>query len=302
MKKINILKAIALASLPMVNPVMGQNEEPEPIKYTGSVSAFNLALTVSTSYAATIKKDATGRPVKPTELAEFTEWTVTTGREDKQTVTSTFESVSKILAAKYTTKELLLDLVREGVIPGTPAAPSANDIKGWSIVKVQATVAEDSDEGLDVGPVKFYAVKKDTTPVELRTIIALNLTSDASADSVKIVGKKVGDAAEVVTKTYAGIQKQAGSVYLDLGGYEYDLSGVYSGTSKLGASKTKLPTILFGAAKITSLAGSRGDEAVVEGSASFGPGAAAEDIVATYGANVLLDDEDIIDEPVNIVE
>lgn len=297
MKKLNLLKAFALASMPMVNTAIGQ-DEPNPVKYTGSVSAFNLALTVSTSYDATIKKDEAGRPVKPTELAEFTEWTVTTGKEGNKTVTTTTEIVSKILASKYTTKELLLDLVRLGVIPGTPAAPTANDIKGWSIVKVQATVADaEGIAGLNAGPVKFYAVKKDTAAVELRNYIALDLSSRADAANVKVVSKKVGEADAVVTKSYAGAQKQAGAVLLNLGSTEYQMNGVYAGTSKLGATKTKLPAILFGAAKITSLAGTRGDEAVVEGSATFGAGAAAEDIVATYGANVLVEDEDVITPP-----
>lgn len=302
MKKTSILKAIALASLPMANSAMGQNEEPAPTLYTGSVSTFNLALTLSTSYNATIVKDENGKPLKPTELGASTEWTVTKGEGDKATSTTTFESVSKIQAAKYTTKELLFDLVRQGVIPGTAAEPTAADIKGWSIVKVQATVPAETEIGLKAGPVKFYAVKKDTAPVELRKIITLEGGTRVAAASVKTVSKSVGEAEPVVTKTEVGSQKQAIGFYLDLGVDEYALGGIYADTSKLGATKSKLPTVLFGAGKITSLAGTLGEEAVVEGSASFGAGAAAEDVVDTYGANVLIADEAIIDEPVIIVE
>lgn len=266
MKKANCLKAIVLASMPMISAAYAQGE-PNPTA-TGSISPVTLALTLTTEGPALQKKGTDGKPVKGEVTAEQT-YTVNG--------TTTYEQGSKAVAVKYGNKELLLDLQELEILP-------EGDLKGWTIQKVQATLP--NGNLLKLGPVKFYAVKgTDVRP--LVDAISLDLAARVDTGSVKVVTK--GDK---VTSSHSGNLKQARSLTLNVGEDEsYYLTGIYTGTQKLGATKLKAQVILSGAGKM-ALSGFADEETIVEGSLTLGAGVASENVVATY-PNVLVDDEDV---------
>lgn len=271
MKKANCLKSIVLASIPMISAAYAQGE-PNPTA-TGSISPVTLALTLTTEGPALQKKGTDGKPVKG-EVAFEQTYTVNG--------TNTYEQGSKAVAVKYGNKEFLTDLQGLGIIP-------AGDLKGWTIQKVQATLP--NGNLLKLGPVKFYAVK-GTEVKPLVDAISLDLAARVDTGSVKVVTVTKEGSPTKVTSSHSGNLKQARSLQLNVGEDEsYYLSGIYTGTQKLGATKLKAQVILSGAGKM-ALSGFADEETIVEGSLTLGAGVASENVLATY-PNVLVDDEDV---------
>ena len=274
MKKPQYLWAIALAVLPIATQGFSQ----EVTSIPGSVSTVNLALTLSKTVAGTVAKDANGKPIKKgTEgagAASSNEWTITDKKGDE---TTTYEEVTKILTTKYSTKEFLADLVELEIIP---------DAKGWTIQKMQETISDEG--GLDIGTVKFFLAKKGETPISIDSIIALSGSAKISGINLKTVTKvtpgtpateETEGTPDVVVNlppSYSEALKFAGSLVLNVGEYTISTSGIYTGSQKLGKTKAKEDVILSGAGKISSLSGISNSSEIVEGSASFANGAAAD--------------------------
>jgi len=274
MKKPQYLWAIALAALPIATQGFSQ----EVTSIPGSVSTVNLALTLSKTVAGTVAKDANGKPIKKgTEgagAASSNEWTITDKKGDE---TTTYEEVTKILTTKYSTKEFLADLVELEII---------SDAKGWTIQKMQETISDEG--GLDIGTVKFFLAKKGETPKSIDSIIALSSSAKISGINLKTVTKvtpgtpateETEGTPDVVVNlppSYSEALKFAGSLVLNVGEYTISTSGIYTGSQKLGKTKAKEDVILSGAGKISSLSGISNSSEIVEGSASFANGAAAD--------------------------
>ncbi|MCW0219949.1 MAG: hypothetical protein OJI67_16610, partial [Prosthecobacter sp.] len=292
MKKPQYLWAIALAALPIATQGFSQ----EVTSIPGSVSTVNLALTLSKTVAGTVAKDANGKPIKKgTEgagAASSNEWTITDKKGDE---TTTYEEVTKILTTKYSTKEFLADLVELEIIP---------DAKGWTIQKMQETISDEG--GLDIGTVKFFLAKKGETPISIDSIIALSGSAKISGINLKTVTKVTPGTPEIPevpavpatedtpeipavpavpaveevliseSISYSEALKFAGSLVLNVGEYTISTSGIYTGSQKLGKTKAKEDVILSGAGKISSLSGISNSSEIVEGSASFANGAAAD--------------------------
>jgi hypothetical protein len=268
MKKTNAIRAILLALLPIASQGFAQ-------EVPGSSSKVAFSFTVSTTADALFAKDENGKVISPKVSTDETSFSA----EKNGVTTTTTEVGTKIVAAKYTIKEFLTDLtlVEEN--------PLIDDIKGWSVVKVQGTGGE--LPGLALTPASYFLVKKGEDPISLGGIISTDSTVKLSGIKFKSVVKTTtvageGEEEDVTTVeseayTYSEALKFAGGFALNLDGDAINLSGIYTGSQKLGATKgTKLPVILSGASKLSSLSGTASTGEIVEGSASYGAGAAVD--------------------------
>lgn len=274
-----------------------------PEDVIGGVSTVALALKLTTTVEGTVAKDPTTGKALPKSHPDAgpaydNTWVVK--KKDKK-VEEIKELVSKQISSKYSNKELLQDLVTIGVIDG---------IKGWSLVKVQATIQDTPEmQAHDLfqeraGPVRFYLTHKDKAPIGLDNILGTVLDFQ-SGISQKIVGKKVTkfDASENPTTsaiTYATTFKSVSVFYLYLikpsendneeeeleKGKILYLTGLYSGGEKVATfGPEKKLVMLSTPGKIASAYGmymtadeSAGEftEGLLEGSVSFGAAVAKE--------------------------
>jgi hypothetical protein len=268
MKKTHLVRALVLASLAVAAKGYSQTTTVVP----GSVSKVNFALTVSTS--ANALKGAEG----PSVTTEKT--------NGKGVVTSTYQYGTKIVTAKYSSKELITDLL---------ALENMTDpsvIKGWYIEKVQVTTNGEGNP--DIGTSLFFLSKKGENSIALGNRISLGSSLKVSGRSIKQITVKtpVVPATDPVTytdvvgkPTYSEALKFAGGFEINLtpeteGAPEAGLLAyaVYTGSQKLGALKNadKTPVILSGAGKVTGVSGETSDNEIVEGSVTFAAGAAAD--------------------------
>lgn len=262
MKKTYILAALLLSSISAYSQT--------PVD--GTISTFNIALTISTEGPGTVVKDSeTGKPVKDEETnkpipAYNTSYVITKGTGDKAKSTQTVESASKIFASKYSTKELLEDLVEIEVIP---------EVKNWSIKKVQAT----TEGGNNISPASFFAVNKEGDIVPLDGIIGLGSSLKLSGLNLKTVTTDFDTEDSATKTTYTEALKFVGGFYIALDeDAGFDLTGVLTTSQKLGFTKgaEKRQVIVSGAGKFSSLTGTLFEESIVEGSASLSAGAIAD--------------------------
>jgi hypothetical protein len=204
-----------------------------PAELPGSVAPFSLALTLSTSVGGTVAKDPTsGKPWPKTNPlagpAERNSWEIK-DETGEQRVESGEERVYKVAVSKYSTKELLLDLVKIGVI---------EDIKGWSLVKVEAT----RDQNVNVtaiggvfythaGPSQFYLTHKTLAPVLLEQYLSLDTNEGDPALTLnsKVV-TKYNDEGEPTSEsfTHTASYKQSAQLSLDIENYVEESAIVYA--------------------------------------------------------------------------
>lgn len=160
-----------LAALALLSTASALQAQTTP----GSISSFVAGLTLSHSTPGTVAKDPeTGKPY-PKDHEEAGPvynnlWSIIkpTSSEDHE------EFVSKIKTRKYSNKEILLDLVSQGILEEIGNAPF---IAGWSLVVV-------TDELDDVST--LYARHTNGTMVDLTGFIDLPYSEeDLSADDVK---------------------------------------------------------------------------------------------------------------------
>lgn len=253
----------------------------------GSISSFMAGLTLSHSTPGTVAKDPdTGKPYpKGHEDAGptyYNAWTISkaTSSEDHE------EFVSKIKTRKYSNREILLDLVREGILEEIGSAPF---IAGWSLVVV-------TDEFDDVST--LYARHTNGTMVDLTDFINLPYSEEGlSAEDVKFksVNKMVMKGDDIVeTETVTDVYKFKEFVtflWLDsLFG-----NGTLLGGGKLGSivmkdedGSYKYPLYIPGASKVSGVSGEfsmldENDEeifGVVEGTLSTSAGKPVADLDA----------------------
>lgn len=279
MKTPHLLAALALLST--TSALRAQFSGP------GSISSFVAGLTLSHSTPGTVAKDPeTGKPYpKGHEFAGPTDsnsWTIIkpTSSEEHE------EFVLKIKTRKYSNKEILLDLVRETVLPEIGNPPY---IAGWSLVVV-------TDELDDVSA--LYARHTNGTMVDLTGYIDLPYSEEGlSADDIKFKSvyktvEKGDDVVETYTATDVYKYKQFVTfLWLDsLFG-----NGTLLGGGKLGSivmkddeGSYKYPLYIPGASKVSGVCGEfsmldENDEdifGVVEGTLSTSAGKAVPDLEA----------------------
>lgn len=264
MKKTTLVRALVLASLAIA--AKGYSQAPAPTVIPGSVSKVTFALTLSSSTPSL--KGETG----PVDLIVSAPKTTPKG----EVVTTT--QGTKIVAAKYSNKEILTDLLK--------VTKNIVDIKGWYIEKIQVTSIVDGEP--DPGSVLFFLSNKN----EVNSINVTNriqLGSDGKITGINRKDVKTTPSGEGATPTTVTTYSENLKF---VGGFEIDAtadaenspekiieaSAVYAGSQKLGALKNadKTQVILSGAGKITGVAGEDSSGAIVEGSVSFGAGAAVD--------------------------
>lgn len=253
----------------------------------GSISNFMAGLTLSHSTPGTVAKDPdTGKPYpkghEDAGPAFENFWTISkaTSTEDHH------EIVSKIKTRKYSNREILLDLVREGILEEIGNPPF---IAGWSLV----VVTDEQDE-----EATLYARHTNGTIVELTDYIELPYSEeDLSADDIKFkyVYKSVEKRDDIVeTETVTDVYKYKQFVtflWLDsLFG-----NGTLLGGGKLGSivmkdedGSFKYPLYIPGASKVNGVSGEflmldENDEdifGVVEGTLSSTAGKPVADLDA----------------------
>lgn len=284
------LLAVSLLGVPSTHAAVPE----EPL--FGATSTATLALTLTTAGPGTVAKDMYGKVLPKSNPASgpsyANNWVVV---KNNKPVEQVAEVVSKQVLTKYSNKELLLDLVAFGVI---------DDIKGWSVIKVQVT--KTNSGGMfpaSAGPMHLYITHKIKAPICLTPYI--KLYAEINETSVTYNYKsvmKLGDQGAPVsrTDTYASGYKTTGYCHLrftktvsgDEGQEEHSkrfrISALYSGSEKLvlfGANK--IPVIVPAAAKMGSAIGTHAYSVIyeddddftggyIEGSISFGAGAAKE--------------------------
>lgn len=279
---------LAVASSPAAVP-----EEP----LFGAISSATFAFTLTTTAPGTVAKDNTGKPLPKTDPASgpdsSNEWVVSKNGKPAERVS---EVMTKSVLSKYSNKELLLDLVSFGVI---------EDIKGWSVVKVQATQTHSGREPVEqaAGPLHLYLTHKTKNPVCLTPYIKLNTeVNEAGVTYNSRSVTKLDDEGEPVpgsrTDAHAMAYKAAGFCQLRLtktvqteeGPSQHTrrfvISAMYSGGEKLALfGPDKVRVIVPTAAKMGSVIGNHSyyklleDDftgGYIEGSLSFGAGVAKD--------------------------
>lgn len=283
-----------LALLLSTAPTVGMAALPE---IPGAVSTVTIKLTLSTTVEGTVKKsETTGKPLTGAAAGPDydNQWTVL---KNLKVVERGEEVVTKIVMSKYSNKEMLLDLKDAGVI---------TDIKGWSISKVQATLAAPVVTAIggivkvQNGPVRFYLTHKTLAPVPIDDYIGLEgvEADDSSAlalNSKRLIKYNATEAPISDVTTHTMSYKGVGNMYLDLthevavgeNNYliekELSLIGPTTGGEKLGFyGPQKLQVLVpaagklgpvFGFAHFSDERAEEGTNAMVEGSVAFGAGA-----------------------------
>lgn len=222
----------------------------------------------------TVAKDpTTGKPWQPgtpnVGPAYYNNWLV---RKKDKDVESGEEWVSKIVVKKYGNKELLADLKKLNVI---------TDIKGWSLVLVQATLENVSEvppipgDFIPVlaGPIKVYLSHKTNAPILLDDYIRVIIQGGIAfkANSKKLVKFNAAGVPANPALTHAVTGKGLGAVLITLGTYEEteeegeppvapavtkfaQVSGLFSGGEKLATlGPDKALVILSTASKIAGM-------------------------------------------------
>ncbi len=269
----------------------------------GSVANVTFALTLTNSTPGTVVKDSKGVPVKDpgTTPAYINQWVI--ANTAAKTVVSNYEYIAKMKTVKFGNKELLTELVDQGILP--KYGDRAPYIAGWTIVSVNASgFANEFGEGFQQFPSKFYAVHKaEGDIVDLSNHIDFGFGGDfAQTGTYKTIEKfiNVGTDTQSSTLSLTNAFNWKETVY-----YEIDFAGFdrgptvnalldgfeFAGVSAIGIKQTtvgvgeeKRDVIVDTAGKIASISGEGprleedGSRAVVEGSISFGAGKAEADV------------------------
>ena len=250
----------------------------------GSVSGLTFNLTLTRTVEGIVQKDPlTGKPItgkdpqgNPLGGPAFgNQWTITKNGRDGVPVSALFrqEYVSKMLTEKYGNKELLIDLLDAGLLPGI--ADADPEIKGWTIVEVTGTVGGQENEPRIANLPTFYAYHAASNTAVLLSgeVIAIDLLvrgSQAESWTEQNTAKlELVQETEVVTFTSAGSSINLVRLSMDFTGVleEGDGSsslaqfqGQYSRQEKLttvtAANKTKLDVFQCGPGKLESITGS----------------------------------------------
>lgn len=297
MKKANIAKAFVAAAL----AVASQGSAQEPVTVPGTVAKVTLSLTLTAEVEGTVAKDENGKPLKKgTEGAgPAFENTYDVTKKGVKTA-EVYEYATKFATAKYSNKELLLDLVELDVI---------EDVKGWSLVQVVSTyldeVVTDDEEtvaGVEIerGDSGFFLVKKGADPIDVSDYFYAGFGEGGGVQAYteETVTPFAEDAPDYpFSYSASGKYKGTGMVRIDLDTEEEEHEawayGVFTGSFKTGTiGKDKAPIFLSGASKVSNVFGYYYEEeedleAVVEGSVSFANGTPTLD-VSDYFTSVVV--------------
>lgn len=270
-----------------------------PAPQYGTVRTVNIALTLTEEVPGTFARDSFGKIVMPQSRKPIpdyeNEWTTESGSGDNVIITHNYEDMLKLKSSKYSTKELLIDLVRYGVLPGQPtnSAEELAAIKGWSIVQARVNMENETELGVSELQPVFFAQKKGEEPINLSDYLAIHVNDQFSTINLKTQFKQKKSDFSIIAenRSYAASFKAVCDFGINLAAPGKDTrrvtaSGIYAQATKLALSKDKRPVLVPAAAKISSMAGYgfKGEtDHFVEGSVSFGAGTITPDIVSVFG-------------------
>ncbi|GAA5147550.1 hypothetical protein GCM10023213_42360 [Prosthecobacter algae] len=269
----------------------------------GSVANVTFALTLTNSTPGTVFKDSRGVPVKDpvTKPAYINQWVI--ANDAAKTVVSNYEDISKMKTVKFGNKELLTELVDQGILP--EYGDKAPYIAGWTIVSVNASgFANEFGEGFQQYPSKFYAVHKaEGDIVDLSNHIDYSFGSDyAETSTYKTVEKFINynTPQQSTTLSLTNTSNWKETVYYEidfegfnsgatvtalLDGFEFaGVSAIGNKQTSIGVGLEKMDVFVDTAGKTASISGAGprieedGDRAVVEGSISFSAGKVEADV------------------------
>ena len=204
------------------------------------------------------------------------------GTESKMVTETATVEVSKLVSSRYGNRELLTDLLAEGILPDTTIA-------GWKLVVVDRQPLASQDNDLFV----FYVVKAGKTPVELP---ASRLGIDVNSDTgVEARSQKLADGQTTASKsTFRAVVSFSGHQVLESQDDSYDdsfvLTAIAKGTSTWTVRQLKVETVsypftydLLGPVKFSPIIGSLTDnlsqddqKTPIEGSITFAASAAVD--------------------------
>lgn len=291
--KNSIFTSSWIALLAVAVSANGQGLPPE---LPGAVSTVTLSLTLTATVAGTVKKSpTTGKPLTGSEAGpdDYNFWTI---EKDGKAVERAEEVVTKMVTSKYSNKELLMDLKDANVI---------EDIKGWSVTKVQATLEAPEVTAIgrvvdaENGPVRFYLTHKTLAPIPIDEFIGVRGIEAEDSVALALNSKRLAryNAQEVATSdvtthnvSYKGLGLMRVSFSRSVADGEnqiriqdeFQLSGATTGGEKLGTFGVRKSQVLIPtASKLGPLVGiyqyydpreSQAFVARVEGSVSLGAG------------------------------
>lgn len=166
------------------------------------------ALTETYSAAALPARNETGVPIRGADPVFSNTFSIT--NTSGQTITTTEEG-SKMVAARISNKEILLDLVEEKVI---------ENIIGYSI----QLRGEPGDDG--TVDTKFYLVKKGETPLDISEYLSVDASDDSDGEAENYSYRKVevsSPARETITgrangKEQISLKYETSSVAIEMDG------------------------------------------------------------------------------------
>ena len=146
---------------------------------------------------------------------------------------------TKIVKYSYTSRDLLSDLLAEGVLG------AGETLNGWKLVVVDRTPLYTGTES-DHNTLVFYAIKAGKTPVQIPAArLGLNVESPASADAV--VEKFLGDTLTSRSSTFKSLVGLSGRATLsspdDTYDNSFDLTAFASGGDSVVTRKLKEGTV-----------------------------------------------------------
>lgn len=293
-KRLSFISVLALLATP------AHSAAPAPTY--GSVASVNVALTLTRFAPGTVQREPEGKIILDADKkpipADSSSYTITTGKGDNTVSTAYEEYVVKAVTSKYSTKELLLDLMDAQVIPNTATNPAERlvAIKGWSIVQVTSFVTyPEHILGLSESYPVLFAYKKGEPAVNLDSKVMIYSGAGRTPVNLKSsTATKASDPENPVTSVvFSRSETCRGSFRVSLTNNQprsFFADGLYTSTAKLGRAKDKTPVIFRGAAKISNVVGAlheaENSDSLVTGSVSIAAGIITPDITATFDLNL----------------
>ena len=209
--KLNIKQISLFAIASSAFTADGYAQGPVP----GYEQTVTMQMAIHSTAPGTYEKDENGKTITPKEPTYYNEWSKYNSNDVE--IQYNEEWVAKIETWKVGNKEILEELVDEGVIPS---------ITGWSIKLISTGAYEDSE---------FYLVKKDADPIYIGDYLRSWDQAYAEAYNETEVTKYDADGDETSFKeTGKGNTIQLVKTILDTNGesYEFNLHGLLTTSSK----------------------------------------------------------------------
>lgn len=270
--------AFAAGLVPLTAYSQSSDERP-------TIQPVTFALTETYEAPALAPKDEEGKVIKGEDPVWENEYSVETYKgEDLVKDVYTYEYGSKMLTYKISNKEILTDLMNEGVI---------DSIAGYSI----SFVSEDGGDGGENGGANgFYITKKGEAPIHIDDYLSVDdeYGADVATDSYKEVETyDYTKDTETYSVTGKGNGKTLVGVYYETSAYSVYMQGVATWSDSLksfGKGEDQFYAWIPSSGKVSAITGDLDesgddefdnedeyeDNSLIEGSISLGAGSLFE--------------------------